>query len=111
MLPPKGGVTLASVLPYYTTAKMIPGQSPGRCGSVGQASSHKLKGPGFDSQSGRMPGLQVQSPVRAHAVPGWKCTMGNQSMFLSHIDVSLPVLFPSLLSINNEKMSSGEDEA
>ena len=32
-----------------------------RCGSVGQASSCKLKGRGFDAQSGHVPRLWVQS--------------------------------------------------
>ena len=36
----------------------------------------------FDSQSGHIPRLQVQSLVRVH-------TRGNQSMFLSHINVFL----------------------
>ena len=35
------------------------------CGSVGWALPHKLKGPRFDSWSGHMPGLWVQSQVRA----------------------------------------------
>ena len=49
------------------------------------------------------PGLQVWSPVRV-------CMRGNQSMFLSHIDVSLP-LSPSLpLSLKSISMSSGEDK-
>ena len=46
----------------------------------------------FDSQSGHVCGLWVQSPVRAYAG-------GNLSMFLSHIDVSLLLFllpFPSL---------------
>ena len=47
-----------------------------------RALSHKLKGHRFDSQPGYKPRLQVQSLVRAHMG-------GNQSMFLSHIDVSL----------------------
>ena len=37
----------------------------------------------FNSQSGHMARLQVQSPVGTHM-------RGNQLMFLSHIDVSLP---------------------
>ena len=37
----------------------------------------------FDSQSGHIPRLRVQSPVGVG-------TVGNRSMFLSHIDVSLP---------------------
>ena len=49
-------------------------------------------------------GPQVQFLVRAHAwvtgsVPGRVCMKGNQSMFLSHIDVSLPLFFP-FLSLN-----------
>ena len=40
--------------------------SPDRCGSVGWVSSYKVKGRQFDSCSGHMPGLQVQSLVRAH---------------------------------------------
>ena len=44
-------------------------------------------------------GSPVWFPVRAHAwvvVPGpsWWCTGGNQSMYLSHIDVSLPFFLP-----------------
>ena len=37
-----------------------------QCGSVGWASSHKVKGRWFDCRSGQMPGLQILSPVRAH---------------------------------------------
>ena len=44
-------------------------------GSVGWMSSSKVKGHRFDSQSGHMPGLQVQSMVRVH-------TGSNPSMFL-----------------------------
>ena len=40
---------------------------PNHCGSVGCTSSHKMKGHRFDSRSGHMPGLWVQSPVGAHA--------------------------------------------
>ena len=61
-----------------------------------RASSHVLKCCGFDSLSGHIPKLQVQSLV-------WECMEGSQLMFLSHIDVSL-----SLKS--NERMSSGEDK-
>ena len=43
--------------------------------------------------------LPVQFPVRAHAwvvgqVPRWGCARGNQLMFLSHIDFSLPLFLP-----------------
>ena len=62
--------------------------SPDQCGSVGWASSHKAKRRQFDSWSGHMPGLQVQSPFGAHP-------RGNQLMFLSHIDVSLSFSLPS----------------
>ena len=61
------------------------------------------KGCRFDSQSGHIPRLQVQSPVGVH-------TGGNLLMFLSHIDVSLSHRFLSLSptpkSIN---ISLGED--
>ena len=67
--------------------------SPGRCGSVGWSVFHKEKGLQFDSQSGHMPGLQIQSPVRARA-------RDTQSMFLSHIDVFLSPSLPSPLSKN-----------
>ena len=60
--------------------------SPDRCGSVGWASSHKAKGCHFDSGSGHMPRLWMQSPV---GVP----TRGKLSMFLSHTDASLPLFF------------------
>ena len=46
------------------------------------ASPHTPKGCRFNSWSGHIPRLRVQSPVRAH-------TGDNQSMFLSHINVSL----------------------
>ena len=50
-------------------------------------------------------GSLVQFPVRAHAwvagqVPSWGCVRGNQSIYLSHIVVSLPFSFPSLLFKN-----------
>ena len=66
------------------------------------ASSHGLKGCGFDSWSRHILRLWVQSPVGVWAA-------GNQSMFLSCIDValSLPPLPLSLKS--NENMSSGEE--
>ena len=54
------------------------------------------KGCGFDSQSGHIPRLQVQSLVRAHSEE-------DRLMFLSQNDVSLPT---SLKSIN---IFSGEN--
>ena len=47
-------------------------------------SSCNPEGHRFGSWSGHMPGLQVQLPIEV-------CLGGNQSMFLSHIDVSLPL--------------------
>ena len=49
------------------------------------ASSCKLRG--FNSQLGHKPGLQVQSHVRV-------CMRGTRSMFLSCIDVPLPLCLP-----------------
>ena len=46
---------------------------------------YRSKGHRFDSQSKHMPGLRVWSLVGAP-------TIGNRSMFLSHVDVSLPPL-------------------
>ena len=45
------------------------------------------KGLGFNSWPGPMPRLRVRSPVGVG-------TKGNQSMFLSYIDVSLPFFLP-----------------
>ena len=47
----------------------------------------------------------VQFPVPAHAwvtglVPVWRHAKGNQSMYLSYINVSLPLFLP--LKINNK---------
>ena len=56
--------------------------------------SHKLKGFGFNSQSGHMSELQLQSLVRA-------CVKGNQLMFLS--------LSP-YLPLSLESMSRPSDE-
>ena len=73
-------------------------------GQMVRVLSCKPKGHQFDSWSGHMPGLWVWSLVRAHA-------RGNQSMFLSHTDVSLPLSL-SLLSLllKSKTMSSGEDK-
>ena len=68
---------------------------PDLCGPVGWASSYKAKGHGFKPWSGDMPGMQIQSPVRVH-------TRGNESMCLSHIDVSLPLSLLSPFSKNKE---------
>ena len=65
---------------------------PDWCGSVGGMSSHNVKGHQFNSQWGHMPGWQVWSPVGV-------CTRRNQSMFVSHIDVSPPHFFPPFYSL------------
>ena len=62
---------------------------PDRCGSVGRASSHKAKGHQFDSQSGCLPRL----------LP----TRGNLSVFLSHINGSLPLFLPPFSSQKTKK--------
>ena len=64
------------------------GEGPGHCSSVGWALSHKVKGHRFDSRSGHMPGLQVQSLFGAE---------GSQLMFLS-----LSFCFPSPLSLKKK---------
>ena len=62
---------------------------------------HKLEGHRLSYQSGHMPGLWVQSPVKLHG-------RGNQLMFLSHTGASLP-LSPSIpLSLKSMSMSSGD---
>ena len=61
--------------------------SPDQCGSVGWVLYHRAKGHQFYSWSEHMLGLQVWSLVGAHM-------RGNQSMFLSHIDVSFPLFLP-----------------
>ena len=57
-----------------------------------EASSHRPKGQEFDSQSGHMPGSQVQSLAGVQM-------KGNQWEFLSHIDVSLPLFLPPFFSL------------
>ena len=53
---------------------------------------------------GQTANFRVRIPVRAHAwvagqAPGWGCARGNQSMHLSHTDVSLPLSLPPFLSL------------
>ena len=64
---------------------------PGWCDSVGWELTAKPKGQRFNSWSGHIPGLWVRSPVGVHM-------KGNQSMYLSPINVSLSLLLllPSL---------------
>ena len=57
-------------------------ESPGCCGSVGRAQSHKVKGHRFDSWSGHLPGLWVRSPVRV-PIEGTALMFSLPSMFLS----------------------------
>ena len=56
------------------------------------ASACKPKSCGFSSWSGHIPGLWVRSPLRVYMG-------GNQSMFLSHIDVSLSSSLSLTLSL------------
>ena len=58
---------------------------PGWCGSVDWALACEPKGRWFNPQSGHMPGLQPRSPVNRLRQP---------MMFLSHINVSLPLFLP-----------------
>ena len=68
--------------------------SPGLVFQLVGMSSSTLKVYRFHSQSGHIPRLWVQSPVRV-------LVGGNQSMFLSHINASLSLsLSLSLPSIN-----------
>ena len=46
----------------------------------------------------------VQFPLRAHAwvvgqIPSWGHVIGNRMMYLSHIDVSLPLFLPPFPSL------------
>ena len=72
---------------------------PDQYGSVGWASSGKVKGLGFNSWSGHMRGLSVLSLVGVRAGD-------NPSMILSHINVSLPLFLPLFpcLKINKENL-------
>ena len=82
-------------------------KNPDWCDSVGWALSHRAKCPRFDSWSGYMPGLWLQSPVRVH-------TEDDQCMCISQSNGSLPIFlthFPSLyISINNilKKIQKGD---
>ena len=67
-------------------------RSPGLCGSVGWALSHRLKGCQFNSPWGHVAGLWVRSPAKARMA-------GNQSVFLPPISVSLPLCLPLVLSL------------
>ena len=62
------------------------------------ASSLTLKGCGFNSQSGHMPRLHIQPPVRVDV-------RGNGMMFLSYINVCLSPSLP--LSLKSISMSLG----
>ena len=73
---------------------------PGWVAQLVGASSCTPKGCRFDSQSGQIPRLWVQAPVGEHLG-------GNQSMFLSHIDVCLSLFL--LLSLKLINTSSDED--
>ena len=70
-------------------------------GSVGWEWSCTVKDHWFNSQSGHIPALWVWSPVGA-------CMGGSQSMFLSHINVSLPFFLPAFLCLSKKKKKYGE---
>ena len=94
-------------LSWYNLQVSRAGSSPDWCGSVGWVSSCKVKGCWFDSWSGHMPGLWVQTPVGV-------CTGGNWSMFVSHIDLSLLLSlppFPSLQKYINKIFFKKEQDA
>ena len=77
---------------------------PGQVGQSVGALPPMPEGCGFDSWSGHMPRLWVQSSIGA-------CTAGNPSMFLSHTgnsSLSLPPLPLSLKSM--VEISSGNDK-
>ena len=71
--------------------KKLPRMHPGWCGSVDWALSCDPKGHQFDSRSGHMPGLWLGPQLAA-------CE--RQPMFLSHIDLSVPLSFPFPVSKN-----------
>ena len=76
---------------------------PGQAGQLVGVLSHKPTSCGYNPQSGHIPRLWVQSPIRAHAG-------GNCLMFLSHIlflSLSSPPSFP--LSLKSIQISLGED--
>ena len=86
---------------HYNEFQKKPSVYPDQCGSVGWASSHKLKGHRFNSQSGLMPGLQVQSPDWAHSE-------GIQLMFsLTLMFLSLSYLLLSPLSKRKKDRTKG----
>ena len=72
--------------------------SPDQCDSVGGVLSHKVKYGWSDSGSRPRPvaGLGLVL-VRAHK-------RGNRSMFLSHMNVSLPLFLPPFLSLKIRKI-------
>ena len=82
---------LSDTCVYTVPVKSIK-DSPDRCGSVGGMSSHKAKAHWVEFQSEHMPELRVLSPFGAYA-------RGNQSTFLSHINVSLPLFLPPFPSL------------
>ena len=78
----------------YLKKKIVPGW----VAQLARVLSHTPKGCWLNLQSGHIPRLWVQPPVGV-------CTIGNQSVFLSHIAVSLSHRCPSLsvsLSLKNQ---------
>ena len=66
--------------------------SPGWCGSVDWMLACEPKGRQFNSQSGHMPELGAK-------VPSWGYEKHNQSVCLSHIDISLPLFLTPFHSL------------
>ena len=64
----------------------------------------------IEGQPGNQRGSLVQFPVWAHAwvagwVPSWGHARGNQSIFLSHINVSLPLFLPPFSLSRNKQIN------
>ena len=72
------------------------GCGPAWGGSPGWASSHKVKDRQFDSQSGHMPELPIQSPGRG-------TYESNRLMFLSYIGKITLLFLPPFPSLKKKK--------
>ena len=71
-------------------------------GSVGWRVIPHTRRLGPDPRSGHVPGLFICPPSGA-------CAAGNQSMYLSHTDVSPSLSLHLPLSLKSVNISSGED--
>ena len=78
---------------FNTSLSEMDRSSPDQCGSVGWASSCKVKGHRLDYRSGHMPGLQVQSRSGAY----------KRQLITVSLPFFLPPFFlPLSLKINNK---------